>query len=137
MIAYLACAIDHASDNQRQELNGLQVQLSDLGFCVYTPKDAWCCPKAAEPLAAQGLCQINEFALNQASLVVAVVSDTMHSVGVPAEIASALAAGKEVVLLDLTPTGTVRASYVLAGWVARLRTFRTVLALVDHLREVS
>ena len=123
---YLARAVDVGAPVQVVAVESLVAQaLVELGHTVYLPSRAWVAPRLpGGPAGVLALNAVNEAARRAASVVVAIVSHNMVSVGVPAEIGASLAEGRRVVLLDLTPPTVPPTSYVLSGWLASQRSLQ-------------
>lgn len=113
---YLARSIDAGTERVTEEIEKMVSEvLTEMGHVVYRPGQAWAAPVVPEPSQAVALCAVNEAARGVSDLVLAIVSNSMRSIGVPAEVGASLSEGKRVAFIDVSDD-TLTRSYVLAAW---------------------
>ena len=133
---YLARAIDAGTERATESVEkAVSEMLTEMGHIVYRPGQAWAAPTVPEPSHAVALCAVNEAARKAADVVVAIVSQTMHSVGVPAEIGASLSEGRRVALIDTSTPSVPPSSYVLVGWTSVQPTFSTYNSTPEQLSD--
>lgn len=137
---YLARSIDAGAEQVIEDIEKTASEvLTEMGHIVYRPGRAWAAPGVPEPSQAVVLCAVNEAAREVSDLVLAIVSNSMRSVGVPAEVGASLSEGKQVVFIDVSDD-TLTRSYVLAAWFATGPVFNvcdSTLNLEQFLRGVT
>ena len=137
-VIYLARAVD-AAGQDAAVVRKIEEVVSDwaaeAGHVVYRPGAAWAVPKVPTPGSAFALCAVNEAARKAADVVVAIVSQTMHSVGVPAEIGASLSEGRRVALIDTSTPSVPPSSYVLVGWTSVQPTFSSYNSTPEQLSD--
>lgn len=98
-MVYLASPIDQAGGRvelkrQRQEVVDL---LTDRGWVVYQPQKAWTVPYGAE--RGPWIRRVNDAAIREADLVVALMPPGVPSIGTPMEVEYAAGLGKPVYVI--------------------------------------
>ena len=115
---YLARAIDAGTERVTEDVEKvISETLTEMGHIVYRPGQAWAAPVVPEPSQAVALCAVNEAARGASDLVLAIVSNSMRSVGVPAEVGASLSEGRRVAFVDVSNGNTLMRSYVLTAWI--------------------
>lgn len=96
MLAYLAGPIDMADGAVAKEVRlAAREELETAGFAVYDPSQPWTGPRQD----ADAVVAVNEFALDRADAVLALVPTGVPSIGTPMEISRAWEAGKPIATL--------------------------------------
>lgn len=122
---YLARAIDAGTERVTEGIEKVVSEmLTAMGHIVYRPGQAWAAPTVPEPSHAVALCAVNEAARMASDLVLAIVSNSMRSIGVPAEVGASLSEGKRVAFIDVSDDDTLTRSYVLTAWVSSCPVFK-------------
>lgn len=132
---YIARVIDAGAERVTEEIEEMTSEaLTEMGHIVYRPGQAWAVPILPEPSQAVALCAVNEAARGASDLVLAIVSNSMRSVGVPAEVGASLSEGKSVAFIDVSDV-TVLRSYVMAAWFATHPVFKFNGSSLDQLKQ--
>lgn len=132
---YLARVIDAGAEQRVAYFEKVVSEaLTGMGHIVYRPGQAWAVPVVPEPSHAVTLCSVNEAARLASDLVLAIVSNSMRSVGVPAEVGASLSEGKRVVFIDVSDDDTLARSYVLTAWFVACPVFKLHGSTLDQLR---
>lgn len=122
---YLARAIDAGTERETEEIEKVVSEMfTEMGCIVYRPGQAWAAPVVPESSHAVALYAVNEAARMSSDLVLAVVSNSMRSVGVPAEVGASLSEGKRVAFIDVSDDDTPTRSYVLSAWFVACPVFK-------------
>lgn len=133
---YLARAIDAGPARVTEESEKVASEmLTEMGHIVYRPGQAWSVPTVPEPSNAVALCAVNEAARVASDLILAIVSNSMRSIGVPAEVGASLSEGGRVAFIDVSDDDTLTRSYVLTAWFVACPVFKWHGSSVGQLEQ--
>ena len=133
---YLARTIDAGKERETEEIEKMVSELlTEMGHVVYRPGQAWAVPVVPEPSQAVAVCAVNEAAREASELVLAVVSNSMRSIGVPAEVGASLSEGRRVAFIDVSDAAILPRSYVLAAWFVACPVFKFHGSKLDQLKQ--